>query len=106
MRLTALALAVAVVLCAGARTEAASATSRQDTQAATDVAQHTDMSAHKKAKRHPQHVHRKHYRQSYGHYNSYAPPPYRYGSHYGPRYGWGPDPGDNAWPPFHFRPYW
>lgn len=106
MRSIAIALAAAVVFCAGARTEAAPATNGQGAQAATDVVQHTDMSARKKAKHLSRHVHRKHYRQSYGYYNGYGPPQYRYGYRYGPRYGWGPDPGDNAWPPFHFRPYW
>lgn len=106
MRSIAIALAAATVLFAGTRIEAATATNGQGIQAATDVAQQTDMSARKKAKHHSRHVHRKYYRQSYGHYNGYGPPQYRYGYRYGPRYGWGPDPGDNAWPPFHFRPYW
>lgn len=106
MRPFAIALAAAAIVFAGAGTEAAPITHVSDARTAADVSQHADMSARKKAKHHHRHAHRKHYRQSYGSYDGYGPPQYRYGPHYGPRYGWGPDPGDNAWPPFHFRPYW
>jgi hypothetical protein len=43
------------------------------------------------------------YRYSYGYDR-----PYRSGYYRGVRPGWGygPDPGDYAWPPFHFKPYW
>jgi hypothetical protein len=59
------------------------------------------MSAHRKARRH-RHVVRS-YRYSYGYDR-----PYGIGYYRGVRPGWGygPDPGDYAWPPFHFKPYW
>jgi hypothetical protein len=64
---------------------------------AVEAGQAADTSARRKLKRH-RYVYRS-YRGAYG----YAPGYYR-----GVRPGWGygPDPGDYAWPPFHFKPYW
>jgi hypothetical protein len=61
----------------------------------------TEFSARKKHRGH-RHAHRV-YRQSYGYDR-----PYNQGYYRGvqPGWGYGPDPGDRAWPPFHFKPYW
>lgn len=83
---------------------AAASAPANDTQASAaapiEVAAN-ELSARKKQRRH-RHVYRG-YRHSYGYDR-----PYNQGYYLGVRPGWGygPDPGDRAWPPFHFKPYW
>lgn len=78
-------------------------------QASADASVSTavgEASARKKVRRH-RHVHRS-YRSAYSYERPYAQGYYRQGYYRGVRPGWGygPDPGDRAWPPFHFKPYW
>ena len=96
----ALVLAVATVpLLSGA---ASAASDKVATiQGATEANESIDTSARKKLRRH-RHVYRG-YHSSYGYDRPYGQGYYR-GVRPGP--GYGPDPGDYAWPPFHFKPYW
>lgn len=68
---------------------------------ASDVARSVNASARRKVHR-TQRVYRG-YRSSHGYDRAFG-----YGYYRGVRPGWGygPDPGDYAWPPFHFKPYW
>ena len=101
MKTIAFALALAALpLVDGAAADAASDNVAM-AKSASETAQPLDMSARRKAQRH-RHVVRS-YRYSYGYDR-----PYGIGYYRGVRPGWGygPDPGDYAWPPFHFKPYW
>jgi hypothetical protein len=84
---------------------AASAASVQAGKAG--IFQTSDFSARKKVKRvHQPHMQRQ-YRESYGYQrgsDQYRGQGYYHGVQ--PSYGYGPDVGDRAWPPFHFRPYY
>ncbi|CAN0455070.1 unnamed protein product, partial [Phaeothamnion confervicola] len=75
-------------------------------RAAAEASQRIDMSARNKAHRH-RHVQRR-YWNAYGYDRPYGQGYYGQGYYRGVRPGWGygPDPGDRAWPPFHFKPYW
>lgn len=69
----------------------------------------TDFSAKKKVKKKAARKHHhsmRHHRNSYG-WDRHDPYP-RQGYYRGvtPQPGYGPDPGDRAWPPFHFKPYY
>jgi hypothetical protein len=72
-----------------------------------DTIQAADLSAKKKIKRvHQPRMHRQH-RESFGYQR--GSDQYRERGYYRgvqPGYGYGPDEGDRAWPPFHFRPYY
>jgi hypothetical protein len=101
MKTIAFALALAALPLIGG-TAANAAPERATTlKPASEAAQPADTSARRKG-RHHRHVYRS-YRSTYGYDR-----PYGYGYYRGIRPGWGygPDPGDYAWPPFHFKPYW
>ncbi len=111
MKTTALLLALASVGLFGGGAAIAASGNAPNTGAATEThqsqaSQTIDTSARKKVRRH-RHVYRG-YGTSYGYYQPYGQGYYRQGYYRGVRPGWGygPDPGDNAWPPFHFKPYW
>jgi hypothetical protein len=96
----AFALAAALPLIGGAAANAAP--DRATTvRPASEASQLADTSARRKVRRHG-HAYR-----SYGSFYGYDRP---YGTTYyrgiRPGWGYGPDPGDYAWPPFHFKPYW
>jgi hypothetical protein len=102
-----LALASASLLGGGA---AAAADNARKAEPASEAVAAVDASARKKVRR------SRSYRHSYGYDRPFVrryDRPYvraypRQGYYRGVRPGWGygPDPGDYAWPPFHFRPYW
>jgi Ni/Co efflux regulator RcnB len=102
----ALVLAVATVPLLGGSVASGAADKTANARGATEASETIDTSARKKVRRH-RHVHRG-YRTSYGYVQPYGRGYYRQGYYRGVRPGWGygPDPGDNAWPPFHFKPYW
>ena len=102
----ALVLAVATVPLLGNGAASGAADKTANASGAAETSERIDMSARKKVHRH-QHVHRG-YRSTYGHYRSYDQRYYGRGYYRGVRPGWGygPDPGDYAWPPFHFKPYY
>jgi hypothetical protein len=99
MKTIAFALALAAMpLAGGAAADAASDNAAVATSA-NETARPLDIGARRKAHRHVV----RGYRYSYGYDR-----PYGIGYYRGVRPGWGygPDPGDYAWPPFHFKPYW
>jgi hypothetical protein len=100
MKTIAFALALAVLPLIGAGAATAAPGGAQPTTSADETVQPLDSSARRKA--HHRHVYRS-YRSSYGYDRRYGLGYYR-----GVRPGWGygPDTGDYAWPPFHFKPYW
>lgn len=104
MRTIALVLALASVPLLGGGAATAAFDNAANARAATEagvVSVVGDASARRKLRRH-RHVYHS-YRYSYGYDR-----PYGMGYYRGVRPGWGygPDPGDYAWPPFHFKPYW
>jgi hypothetical protein len=103
-RLFAIALTVsALALVAGTPVSAASGPAEHGV-VSSNTSQASDFSAKKKMKRSHYRMHR-HYRDSYSYDRSYYP---GQGYYRGvqPGYGYGPDYGDRAWPPFHFKPYY
>ena len=100
MKTIVLALALATLPLIGAGTATAAPGVARAARSAGETVQPVDWSARRKA--HHRHVYRS-YRSSYGYDR-----PYGVGFYRGVRPGWGygPDPGDYAWPPFHFKPYW
>lgn len=111
MKTTALLLVLASVGLLGGGAAIAASGNVPNTGAATETHQSRaretiDASARKKVHRH-RYVHRG-YRSSYGYYRPYRQGYYGQGYYRGIRPGWGygPDRGDYAWPPFHFKPYW
>lgn len=111
MKIIALALSAAVLPFLVATPANAATGKAMDVKAATQAIQADEISARKKqarkTPRHYRHAHR-HYRYSYGYDRPYRGGYYGQGYYRGVRPGWGygPDPGDYAWPPFHFKPYW
>jgi hypothetical protein len=98
-------LAVSAAALLGGNAASAASSNPASAEAGSATIQASDHGARKKIKRmHRRSVHR-HYRESYGYDRGYYP---RQGYYRGvqPGYGYGPDYGDRAWPPFHFRPYW
>jgi hypothetical protein len=100
-----LVLAVGAVALLGGNAASAAPGNVARTLAGPDSSQASDVSARKKVKRMSQHRMHRHYRESYGYERGWYP---GQGYYRGvqPGYGYGPDYGDRAWPPFHFRPYW
>lgn len=101
MKTTAFALALVTLPLIGVAAAGAAPDRATMVKPASEATQPADTSARQKVRRH-RHVYRSH-RSSYGYGR-----PYGYGYYRGVRPGWGygPDPGDYAWPPFHFKPYW
>ena len=101
MKTAALAFAlVALPLFGGAAADAAP--DRATTvKPANEAIQPADTSARRKVLRH-RYMYRS-YGSSYGYDRPYGTGYYR---GIRPGWGYGPDPGDYAWPPFHFKPYW
>jgi hypothetical protein len=99
-------LAVAATPFLGATAANAAPANALNAKAAAETGQTVDVSARKKVHRH-RHVQRS-YLNAYGYDRPYSQGYYGQGYYRGIRPGWGygPDPGDRAWPPFHFRPYW
>jgi hypothetical protein len=98
MKTIAFALALAALPLIGGAA-ASAAPDRATVKPASEAAEPADTSARRKA-RHHRYVYRS-YRSSYGYDR-----PYGYYRGFRPGWGYGPDPGDYAWPPFHFKPYW
>jgi hypothetical protein len=101
MKTIAFALAVAAFPLIGGSATAAAPDIAIAATSGNEAARPIDSSARKKVRRH-RHVSHSH-RDAYGYDRPYGAGYYR-----GVRPGWGygPDPGDYAWPPFHFKPYW
>ena len=97
-------LAVAATPFLGGTVVNAALDNAPNVRTAAETNQTADVSARKKVRRH---VHRR-YLNAYGYERPYGPGYYGQGYYRGVRPGWGygPDPGDHAWPPFHFKPYW
>lgn len=102
MRSTVIAFAVATLPLIGGVPASASPASARSLEAA-NAAHATDISSARKHTQRHRHVHRG-VRSSYGYVRPYPRQGYYHGIR--PHWGYGPDPGDRAWPPFHFRPYW
>ena len=102
MKTIAIALALIASSLIGGTTAGASASDATAKLTTANAAnQSFDTSARRKV-RHHRHVYRG-YRYSYGYDRPYGAGYYR---GIRPGWGYGPDPGDYAWPPFHFKPYW
>jgi hypothetical protein len=110
MKASALLIALAGALLPATSASATASSPANDARAAaaaTISTPSTELSARKKQRRH-RYVDRG-YRSTYGYDRPFAyDRPYAQGYYGGvqPGWGYGPDPGDRAWPPFHFKPYW
>lgn len=102
MRRIVMALTLATLPLVSGAAAGPAATAAVAAEPARDAVRPADLSARKKARRYHRHVDRS-FGSAYG-YDAYP----RQGYYRGIRPGWGygPDPGDRAWPPFHFRPYY
>ena len=106
MKTIALILTLAAMPFLGSAVAGAASDKAVNAEPATKAGQATDTSARKKMRRHRS-VDRS-YRYSYGYDRPYRGGYYDQGYYRGirPGQGYGPDRGDYAWPPFHFKPYW
>lgn len=100
MKILTLVVALAAVPLASATTAGAASGPAPTFVVPAETGQTGDTSARRKLRRY-RHVNPG-YRSSYGYDRTHQ------GYYRGVRPGWGygPDPGDYAWPPFHFKPYW